>query len=75
MKPPDPTLDEALERFERECRALFAGRRTLTVEKLGGVTVEAHVERGLQFDVLDGLIRETPNKREAEAEMKRGRRR
>ena len=37
MRPPDPTLDDAIERFWRECRMLFAGRRILTVEKAGGV--------------------------------------
>ncbi len=45
MRPPDPTLDADVERFWRECRMLFAGRRILTVEKVGGVTVEATVER------------------------------
>lgn len=76
MRPPDPTLDDAIERFWRECRALFAGRRVLTVEKAGGVTVEAHVDRSpLRTDDIARLMAETPCKREAQAEAKRGRRR
>lgn len=76
MRPPDPTLDEALERFERECRALFAGRRVLTVEKAGGVTIDARVDRSpLRTDDIARLMAETPCKREAQAEAKKGRRR
>ena len=76
MRPPDPTLDDAIERFWRECRALYAWRRILTVEKVGGVTVEATVERSaLRTDDIARLMRETPCKREAVAEVKKGRRR
>lgn len=76
MRPPDPTLDDAIERFERECRALFAGRRTLCIEKVGGVTVEARVDRSpLRTDDIARLMAETPCKREAEAEAKKWRRR
>lgn len=76
MRPPDPTLDEAIERFERECRALYAGRRVLTVEKAGGVTVDARVDRSpLRTDDIARLMEETPCKREAAAEAKKGRRR
>lgn len=76
MRPPDPTLDDALERFERECRALFAGRRVLTVEKAGGVTIDARVDRSpLRTDDIARLMAETPCKREAQAEAKKGRRR
>jgi hypothetical protein len=76
MRPPDPTLDDAIERFWRECRALFAGRRVLTVEKAGGVTIDARVDRSpLRTDDIARLMQEAPCKREAEAEAKRGRRR
>ena len=76
MRPPDPTLDDAIERFWRECRMLFAGRRILTVEKVDGVTVEATVERSaLRTDDIARLMREQPCKREAQAEVKKGRRR
>jgi len=76
MRPPDPTLDDAIERFWRECRMLFAGRRTLCIEKIGGVTVEATVERSaLLTDDIARLMREQPCKREAQAEAKKGRRR
>jgi len=76
MRPLDPTLDDAIERFWRECRALYAGRRILTVEKVGGVTVEATVERSaLRTDDIARLMREQPCKREAQAEAKKGRRR
>jgi hypothetical protein len=76
MRPLDPTLDDAIERFWRECRALYAGRRILTVEKVGGVTVEATVERSaLRTDDIARLMREQPCKREAVAEAKKGRRR
>ena len=69
---PDPTLDDAIERFWRS-----AGRSTRSaasaVEKVGGVTVEATVERG----AADGRHRpadaEQPCKREAVAEVKRRR--
>jgi hypothetical protein len=76
MRPPDPTLDDAIERFWRECRALFAGRRVLTVEKAGGVTIDARVDRSpLRTDDIARLMAETPCTREAEAEAKKGRRR
>ena len=76
MRPRDPTLDDAIERFWRECRALDAGRRSRTVEKVGGVTVEARVERSaLRTDDIARLMAEQPCKREAEAEAKKGRRR
>jgi hypothetical protein len=48
----------------------------LTVEKAGGVTIDARVDRSpLRTDDIARLMAETPCKREAEAEAKKGRRR
>jgi hypothetical protein len=62
--------------FWRRVPGAVAGRRTLCIEKVGGVTVEATVERSaLRTDDIARLMREQPCKREAEAEAKKGRRR